>query len=119
MRASMSFHWHALRPGVWRARCPSVHTRGLATRVTAENVRNVGVMAHIDAGKTTTTERMLFYAGREMSIGDVDDGDTTTDHLAAERERGISIQARPTPLTRTLCRPWRATHVAACAQAQR
>jgi small GTP-binding protein len=56
-------------------------------------VRNVGIMAHIDAGKTTTTERMIFYTGKGDHIGNVDDGDTTTDFLTAERERGITIQS--------------------------
>ncbi|KAJ1891253.1 Ribosome-releasing factor 2, mitochondrial, partial [Coemansia sp. S17] len=56
-------------------------------------VRNIGIIAHIDAGKTTTTERMLHYAGFTRSIGDVDDGDTIMDYLPAERERGITIQS--------------------------
>ncbi|XP_020382319.2 ribosome-releasing factor 2, mitochondrial [Rhincodon typus] len=50
-------------------------------------------MAHIDAGKTTTTERMLYYAGYTRALGDVDDGDTVTDFMAQERERGITIQS--------------------------
>lgn len=54
-------------------------------------VRNMGIVAHIDAGKTTTTERMLFYAGNMHRMGDVDDGTTVTDWMAQERERGISI----------------------------
>ena len=54
-------------------------------------VRNMGIVAHIDAGKTTTTERMLFYAGNVHRMGDVDDGTTVTDWMAQERERGISI----------------------------
>ncbi|XP_010783340.1 ribosome-releasing factor 2, mitochondrial [Notothenia coriiceps] len=56
-------------------------------------IRNIGIMAHIDAGKTTTTERMLYYSGYTRALGDVDDGDTVTDFMAQERERGITIQA--------------------------
>ncbi|HYH96001.1 elongation factor G [Hyalangium sp.] len=53
--------------------------------------RNIGIMAHIDAGKTTTTERILFYTGAIHKMGDVDDGNTTTDWMVQERERGITI----------------------------
>jgi elongation factor G len=53
--------------------------------------RNIGVIAHIDAGKTTTTERILFYTGKTYRIGSVDDGTTVTDWMAQERERGITI----------------------------
>lgn len=54
-------------------------------------VRNIGIIAHIDAGKTTTTERMLFYTGRTYRMGNVDDGTTVTDWMEQERERGITI----------------------------
>ena len=56
-----------------------------------ERYRNIGIIAHIDAGKTTTTERVLFYSGRTYRIGSVDDGTTVTDWMAQERERGITI----------------------------
>ena len=56
-----------------------------------ENIRNIGIIAHIDAGKTTTTERILYYTGRTHRLGNVDDGTTVTDWMAQERERGITI----------------------------
>jgi elongation factor G len=56
-----------------------------------ERYRNIGIMAHIDAGKTTTTERILYYTGAIHKMGDVDDGNTTTDWMVQERERGITI----------------------------
>jgi elongation factor G len=56
-----------------------------------EKVRNIGIIAHIDAGKTTTTERVLFYTGKTHRIGSVDEGTTVTDWMAQERERGITI----------------------------
>jgi elongation factor G len=56
-----------------------------------ERVRNIGIIAHIDAGKTTTTERILFYTGKTYKMGSVDDGTTVTDWMEQERERGITI----------------------------
>ncbi len=61
--------------------------------VPMEKVRNIGIIAHIDGGKTTTTERLLFYTGNIHKIGSVDDGTTTTDSMVQERERGITIQS--------------------------
>ena len=58
-----------------------------------ETIRNIGIIAHIDAGKTTTTERILYYTGEIHRMGDVDKGSTTTDYLEEERERGITIVA--------------------------
>jgi len=58
-----------------------------------ERIRNIGIIAHIDAGKTTTTERILFYTGRTHRLGSVDDGTTVTDWMEQERERGITITA--------------------------
>jgi len=61
-----------------------------------ELIRNIGFIAHIDAGKTTTTERILFYTGRTYKIGEVDEGTTITDWMVQERERGITITSAET-----------------------
>ncbi len=61
-----------------------------------DRTRNIGIMAHVDAGKTTTTERILFYSGATSRIGEVNDGSTVTDWMTQEQERGISITAAAT-----------------------
>ena len=65
----------------------------MARQVPLERVRNFGIAAHIDAGKTTTTERILFYTGKTHKIGEVHDGAAVTDFMDQERERGITIQS--------------------------
>ncbi|RKX44022.1 MAG: elongation factor G [Thermotogae bacterium] len=65
-------------------------------KVPIERVRNIGIMAHIDAGKTTTTERILYYTGRKHTIGNVDEGTATMDWMDQEKERGITITAAAT-----------------------
>jgi elongation factor G len=64
--------------------------------LTLDKVRNIGIIAHIDAGKTTVTERLLYYTGRTYKIGDVDDGTTVMDFMDQERERGITISSAAT-----------------------
>src|SRR5438309_8804427 len=58
-----------------------------------DKVRNIGIMAHVDAGKTTTTERILYFSGSKHKVGDVDDGNTTTDFDPLERAKGITINS--------------------------
>jgi len=64
--------------------------------VPLDKIRNIGVIAHIDSGKTTTSERFLFYTGKTYKIGDIDDGDTQLDWMPQERERGITIVSAAT-----------------------
>ena len=66
------------------------------TRIALDRVRNIGIMAHIDAGKTTTTERILYYTGRTHKMGEVHEGAATMDWMAQEQERGITITSAAT-----------------------
>jgi elongation factor G len=68
----------------------------MARQISLERTRNIGIMAHIDAGKTTTTERILFYTGRVHKIGEVHDGAATMDWMVQEQERGITITSAAT-----------------------
>ena len=77
----------------------------MARTVPIERMRNIGIMAHIDAGKTTTTERILYYTGRTYKIGEVDEGTAVMDWMAQEQERGITITSAA-----TTCH-WRETQI--------
>ncbi len=68
----------------------------MAREVSLERTRNIGIMAHIDAGKTTTTERILYYCGKIHKIGDTHDGNATMDYMEQEQERGITITSAAT-----------------------
>src|SRR2546427_10313541 len=100
-----SSHWNTARPEgrskSGRFCSPKVYMQAVMDKPKSVNspkrqypmecTRNIGIAAHIDAGKTTTTERILFYTGLIHKIGDVDDGNTVTDWMDQERERGITI----------------------------
>ena len=68
----------------------------MARKVTLDKIRNIGIMAHIDAGKTTTTERILFYTGKLHRMGEVHEGSATMDWMEQEKERGITITSAAT-----------------------
>ena len=68
----------------------------MAREYPLERYRNIGIMAHIDAGKTTTTERILYYTGKSYKIGEVHDGAATMDWMEQEQERGITITSAAT-----------------------
>ena len=65
-------------------------------KIPLDKIRNIGIIAHIDAGKTTTSERVLFYTGKNYKIGEVHDGAATMDWMKQEQERGITITAAAT-----------------------
>jgi elongation factor G len=68
----------------------------VAETFSLDRTRNIGIMAHIDAGKTTTTERILYYTGKTHKLGEVDEGSTEMDWMEQEKERGITITAAAT-----------------------
>jgi translation elongation factor EF-G len=68
----------------------------MARKTPLDRYRNIGIMAHIDAGKTTTTERILYYTGRSHKIGEVHEGSATMDWMEQEQERGITITSAAT-----------------------
>ena len=88
-----------------------------------ENTRNIGIMAHIDAGKTTTTERILFYTGVNHKLGETHEGTATMDWMAQEQERGITITSAATTcfwkgnLRATSTSPLRSSAACACSMA--
>src|SRR5450755_166633 len=71
--------------------CPLGQLEAIVSATPLDKIRNIGITAHIDAGKTTTTERILYYTGVSHRVGEVHDGNTTTDYMEQERERGITI----------------------------
>jgi elongation factor G len=80
-------------------------TAGTMRKYALENTRNIGIMAHIDAGKTTTTERILYYTGKTHKIGEVHEGAAVMDWMAQEQERGITITSAATTVS------WRDTQI--------
>src|SRR5258708_28041993 len=73
-----------------------LHRGSMARTTPLDRIRNIGIMAHIDAGKTTTTERILYYTGRTYKLGEVHDDTATMDWMEQEQERGITITSAAT-----------------------
>jgi len=86
--------------------------------VELDKIRNIGIIAHIDAGKTTTTERILFYTGKTYKIGDIDEGTTVMDWMDQERERGITIVSAATTAYWTRSTPFDSTQGKSSGQAE-
>jgi len=84
----------------------------MARTINIARVRNIGLMAHIDAGKTTVTERILYFTGKTHRMGEVHDGEAAMDWMVQEQERGITITPRLRPPTGTITGSTSSTHPA-------